>query len=39
MAAISRAWCDGSYTMAAKLLAIKTMEIHNPMIQFLMMRL
>ena len=33
MVAISRAWYNGSYTMAAK--PIKTLELHYPMITFL----
>ena len=33
MVAISRAWYNGSYTMAAK--PIKTLELHYRMIQFL----
>ena len=35
MVPISRAWYNGSYTMAAK--AIKSMELHYTMIQFLIM--
>ena len=33
MVAISRAWYNGSYTMAAK--PIKSLELHYTMIQFL----
>ena len=33
MVAISRVWYNGSYTIAAK--PIKTLELHNTMIQFL----
>ena len=33
MVSISRAWYNGSYTMAAK--AIKSLELHHTMIQFL----
>ena len=33
MVAISRAWYNGSYTMAAK--PIKSLEMHYTMIQFL----
>ena len=33
MVAISQAWYNGSYTMAAK--AIKSLELHYTMIQFL----
>ena len=36
MVAISRAWYNGSYTMAAK--PIKSLEIHYTMIQFLINR-
>ena len=35
MVAISRAWYNGSYTMAAK--PIKSLELHYTMIQFLIM--
>ena len=35
MVAISRAWYNGSYTMATK--PIKTLELHYTMIQFLIM--
>ena len=35
MVSISRAWHNGSYTMAAK--PIKLFELHNTMIQFLIM--
>ena len=37
MAAISRPWYNGSYTMAAK--PIKSLELHYTMIQFLIMAL
>ena len=37
MDAISRVWCNGSYTIAAK--PIKTLELHYAMIQFLIMAL
>ena len=33
MDALSRIWCNGSYTIAAK--PIKTLELHYTMIQFL----
>ena len=36
MVAISRAWYNGSYTMAAK--PIKSLEWHYTMIQFLIIR-
>ena len=36
MVAISRAWYNGSYTMAAK--PIKSLELHYAMIQFLIIR-
>ena len=36
MVAISRAWYNGSYTMAAK--PIKSLELHYTMIQFLIIR-
>ena len=36
MVAISRAWYNGSYTMAAK--PIKSLELHYTMIQFLIMK-
>ena len=33
MVSISRAWCNGSYTMAVK--PIKSLELHYTMVQFL----
>ena len=34
MVAISRAWYNGSYTMAAKPIACKSPELHYTVIQF-----
>ena len=34
--AISRVWCNGSYTIATK--PIKTLELHYTMIQFLIIK-